>query len=123
MQQAIILILTFITVIIKNAAIAQEIKIVSNADSSVLPYATVTNHTRLSIISSDQNGVARVVAVAGDTLLVSYVGYKTAVIRFNGKRIQIVSLLQTKKTLAAVTVHACRKHQEFSYNNFGEIKS
>lgn len=85
--------------LVGQISFAQSIRVMTTDDSSPLPYATVTNHTHPYVVSSDIDGIAHVAATIGDTLSVSYVGYKTAVLRSNGDKLQIVSMLKVEKIL------------------------
>lgn len=116
-----ITLLLIATVLVRHNTVAQQIKVISSVDNSPLPYATVTNRTHPWVVSADRNGIAQIAAVPGDTLTISYVGYKTALLRFNGNNVQ-VSLLQDQKILPLITIHSCRKTKEFSYNNIKAIK-
>jgi hypothetical protein len=122
MQRAISFTIVFlITILSGHKTVGQEIKVISSFDNSPLPYATVTNHTYPSVTSCNKEGLAKLTAFAGDTISVSYVGYKTAVIRFSDKT-QIVRLVPDQKLLPVITLHSCRKPKEFHYNNFDDYK-
>lgn len=99
------------------SASSQEIRVISSADNSPLSYATVTNYTHPFVCSSDKNGVAKMPAIIGDTLSVSYVGYETALFRFDGNNAGVVTLLQERKILPPITVHNCRKTKALKYKN------
>lgn len=103
-------------------AITQNIKVISNIDKSDLPYATITNHTHPSVISSDRNGLAKPAVVIGDNLSVTYVGYKTARFRFNGDTFQIISLQRDQHILPQITIRNCRKTNQFLYTNYKSRK-
>ena len=96
---------------------AQQLRVISSVDSSPLPYATVTNHTHPLMYSSDKNGVANLTAQIGDSLSISYVGYKTQAVRFNGKQVQVVNLLREPTTLPTITLRNCTTTKEFKYKN------
>lgn len=106
-----------IFVFITKSAFTQEIHIVCATDNSPLPYATITNHTHQWVISADKNGEAKISVSVGDTLSVSYVGYKTAVFRYTGDHVQLVSLIQVQYFLPEVTIRNCRKSKEVLYKN------
>lgn len=104
-------------VFITQSAFTQEIHIISATDNSPLPYATITNHTHQWVISANKNGEAKISVSVGDTLSVSYVGYKTAVFHYTGDHVQLVSLIQVQYFLPEVTIRNCRKSTEVIYKN------
>lgn len=123
MQRIISLLVVLIsTILVGRNTAAQEIMVVSNVDSFPLPFATVTNHSRPSIVSTNINGVVNLKGEIGDTLSVSYIGYKTAVLLFNGDKIIVVRLEPTQKILPEVVIHNCKSDKEFNYNNFKGTK-
>mgnify|MGYP001619374851 FL=1 len=123
MQRIICLVVVLIsTIVIGHNTVAQELKVVSNVDNLPLPFATVTNHSRPSIVSTNINGVVNLKGNIGDTLSVSYIGYMTAVLLFNGDKILVVRLEQAQKMLPEVVIHNCRSVKEFNYDNFKGAK-
>jgi hypothetical protein len=112
-------VLTFLTL---AKAISQEIKVVASSDNVPLPFATITNHTRPLVVSTDRDGAAHITAMVGDTLSISYVGFKTALLRFGGDKVQVVRLLPDQKALPDVTIYACKRTKEFIYKNFEYAK-
>ena len=103
-------------------ASSQQLKIISSIDHTPLPYATVTNHSHPSLISANIDGIARPVAAIGDSLSVSYVGYKTAFIRFDGSQLMVVTLVREKVILPPVTIRNCAKTREFTMKNYETVK-
>lgn len=106
-----------------NSMVAQEIRITSRADDAPLPYATVVNRNQGIITSADVNGKTQLAAAVGDTLSISYVGYRTAVLRFSGQKELLIRLTQEQRTLPEVMIHHCSRTQEFNFSNFETEKS
>jgi hypothetical protein len=101
-----------------HKTLAQEIRVVSKLDNSPLPYATVTNHSRSSIVSCDDYGIAHLSIEKGDTLTISHIGYKTVTITYSGNLVQIIYLIPQQVSLPTVTVRTCKETRELTYRNF-----
>ncbi|MGH2552222.1 MAG: hypothetical protein ACRDEB_00805, partial [Chitinophagaceae bacterium] len=98
MQRKVIFLLILISsILVGYNTVAQEIKVFSGVNDSPLPFATVTNHSHPLIVFSDMNGVVHLSGSIGDTLSISYIGYKTARLVLNGDKIQVVRLLPSQK--------------------------
>jgi hypothetical protein len=97
---------------------AQEIRVISAADNAPLPYATVTNRTHPLVVSADATGTAHIKAAAGDSISVSYVGYKTALLLFNGDKVQAISLRRNQQVLPDIKVYSCKRTKELTYDNY-----
>lgn len=109
-------ILLFIFSLNVSYCFSQTIQVVSN-DNAPLPFATILNFNRSSIGSADEKGIFQSNAIKGDSLSVSFVGYKTTNLIFNGDKIQQVMLIQEKITLPTVNIEKCKKEKKTKYGN------
>ncbi len=96
---------------------AQNIKVVTGVDSLALPYATIINHSNPSIKTSDKNGLAKIIAHTGDTISISYVGYKTAHFSFGSAEIEVIRLFQEQINLPPVIIRNCPNYKTLTYSN------
>ena len=96
---------------------AQKFKIISAEDGAALPFATLINFTHPNLVSSNTNGIAELTAQNGDSIAVSYVGFKTRSFVFNTDTSTTIQLLKETVLMPPVTVQKCKKERRFSYIN------
>lgn len=91
--------------------------IVSKDNNQPLPYASVVNHTYHQLLFSNENGKVEHEFKAGDSISISYVGYRNQSFIFNGKEILSIKLSMQPSKLTEITLHACKKWEKQSYTN------
>jgi len=96
---------------------AQQFKIISAEDGAVLPFATLINFTHPIIVSANANGIAELNAKNGDSIVVSYVGFKSNSFVFNSNSNQTIRLIKAIEILPPVLVQNCKKMKSFTYGN------
>ena len=88
---------------------AQQFKIIAAEDGAALPFATLINYTHTNLVSANVNGIAELTAQDGDSIAVSYVGFKTTSFVFNSKIHQTIRLFKETNMLSMVTLLVCKK--------------
>ncbi len=93
--------------------------VVSEGDLSALPYTTVFDKTIRRGVISDYYGFFSMVAMPGDTLFFSYIGYKTSAYvipdTLTEKRYSIIHMLQHDTlNLPTVTVYPWPSREDFA---------
>jgi hypothetical protein len=83
---------------------AQQFKIISAEDGAALPFATLINFTHPIIVSANANGIAELNAKNGDSIIVSYVGFKSNSFVFNSNSNQTIRLIKAIEILPPVFV-------------------
>lgn len=102
-----------------------KLKIVSAEDKSILSYATIRNVTKNVAFSASKEGEASLKGI-GDSIIVSYAGYKDLSF-INNKEDKVVTLYRVKKFLPEVIVFSCVKMKTFFLKNaltprkYGEV--
>jgi len=96
---------------------AQQFKIISAEDVAALPFATLINFTHPIIVSANVNGIAELNAQNGDSIAVSYVGFKTTFFVFNSNKSTIIRLFKETVLMPPVTIQKCKKERSFSCIN------
>ncbi len=96
---------------------AQQFKIIAAEDGAALPFATLINYTHPNFVSANENGIADITLQIGDSIAVSYVGYKTTSFIFNSNTSTNIHLFKEKNVLPAITVMECKKMKELTYDN------
>jgi len=96
---------------------AQEFKIIAAEDGSALPFATLINYTHPNLVSANANGIAELTAHNGDSITVSYVGFKNTSFIFNSNTDETIRLFKETNMLSLVTLLACKKIKKFKYSN------
>ncbi|MFT3912093.1 MAG: carboxypeptidase-like regulatory domain-containing protein [Ferruginibacter sp.] len=93
-----------------NAFSQTQLKIVSAIDNSALPYANITNLTMQQVYSANSRGAFQLNANEGDSIRISYVGYKSKdyVFKMNEKTETIV-LSKDISLLKPVIISTCKK--------------
>ena len=71
-----ILVLLLIILLTLPSFCQQRFKIISGEDDSPLPYATIVNFTKKYYLSASKTGEAIIDVLPGDSIIISYVGYK-----------------------------------------------
>jgi hypothetical protein len=101
---------------------AQQFKIISAEDGAALPFATLINFTHPIIVSANANGIAELNAKNGDSIVVSYVGFKSNSFVFNSNSNQTIRLIKAIEILPPVLVQNCKKMKSFKYRNKNAVK-
>ena len=114
-------ILLFIFLLNVSHCFSQQIQVISEHNHVPLPFATLVNLTHPSMASADEAGILNLNAVIGDSLSISFVGYKTTNLIFNGDKIQQVKLVQEKITLPTVIIEKCKKEKTIKYGNTDSV--
>ena len=96
---------------------AQQFKIIAAEDGVALPFATLINFTHPIIVSANANGIAELNAKNGDSIIVSYVGFKSNSFVFNSNSNQTIRLIKAIEILPPVLVQNCKKMKSFTYGN------
>ena len=96
---------------------AQQFKIVAADNGSALSFATLINYTHPNFVSANENGIADLILQNGDSITVSYVGYKTTSFIFNSNTSTNIRLFKENRVLPSVTVLKCKKSKELEYGN------
>ena len=96
---------------------AQQFKIVAAEDGSVLPYATVINYTHPTIVSANANGIVELNPQNGDSIAVSYVGFKTLSFIFYPNFSPNIRIFKENNVLPPITVLKCKKFKKMKYSN------
>lgn len=93
-----------------------KIKIISGEEKFALPYASIINKTSNHFFSANEYGEALLYGNFGDSILISYAGYKD-VSFVNKKEEKIVELFLLHKFLPEVFVFKCKKGNTFLLEN------
>ena len=96
---------------------AQQFKIISAEDGAALPFATLINYTHPNLVSANVNGMAQLAAQVGDSIAVSYVGFKNTSFIFNSNTDETIRLFKETGVLPPITVINCKKMKQFKYSN------
>lgn len=96
---------------------AQHFKIIAAEDGEALPFATLINYTHPNLVSANANGMAELSAQNGDSIAVSYVGFKNTSFIFNSNIDHLIRLFKVISVLSPVTVQNCKKMKKFKYSN------
>ena len=83
---------------------AQQFKVVTAEDGSALPFATLINYTHPNLVSANANGIADFNVQDGDSIAVSFVGFKTTSFVFNSNVSTNIRLIKESSYLPPVTV-------------------
>jgi len=100
---------------------AQYFKIITAEDGTSLPYATLINYTHPNIVSANAKGIAQLTAANGDSIAVSYVGFKTTTFVFNVNSSPNIRLFKEIVVLPPITVHNCNQWKPLKYSNEDNI--
>ncbi len=119
MKHLIILALLFIST---NCIAQINISIKSEQTRQSLPYATVANITKKKVFSADASGSILMAADAGDSLVISYVGYENKVVIWRNKPEEIILLQDDENMLAPLVFKACEKMIRIKDQHFGTEK-
>ena len=101
--------------------IAQHIKIVADEDGTPLQFATLINHTHPNLVSANVNGLAEMNAMNGDSIAVSYVGFKTSSFIYNSNASQTIRLFKDANVLSTITIVNCKKMKQMEYSNKDDV--
>ncbi len=96
---------------------AQHFKIINAEDGAALQFATLINYTHPNLISANINGIAEMPAQNGDSITISYVGFKTISFIYNINSPQTIRLFKEAVVLPPVTVVNCKKMKQSEYSN------
>ena len=97
------------------ASTSQTIMVISSEDHSPLPYATVTNHSKPYLVSANKEGLAKMEGKPGDTISITYIGYKSVVHYLTSDTLQLVRLIRDAKTMVPITIKTCKTPEEKSF--------
>ena len=100
---------------------AQQFKIIAAEDGAALPYATLINYTHPNLVSANVNGMAQLAAQVGDSIAVSYVGFKNTSFIFNSNTDETIHLFKETGVLSPITIINCKKMKQFKYSNKDSI--
>lgn len=104
-------------------SIAQtKIKVVSQQNYSSLPYASIANITIKRTFIANENGIAFLNIDKGDSIQISYVGYKIFAYRSKGTTSEIIQLIPETQLLKEVVIQKCKLTNEISIRNFSKPK-
>lgn len=94
-----------------------KFKIISGEDGSSLPFATIVNFTKKSYLSASKTGDANIDVSPGDSLIISYVGYKDVGFTYNEEHKELISLYRSTKILPGIFVFNCKTKKQFVLKN------
>jgi hypothetical protein len=112
-----ILVLLLIILLTLPSFCQQRFKIISGEDDSPLPYATIVNFTKKYYLSASKTGEAIIDVLPGDSIIISYVGYKDVSFSIKAEHEKIISLYRLNKFLPEVFVFNCKKKEKFVLQN------
>ena len=101
---------------------AQRFTIIAAEDGAALPFATMVNLTHPNIVSANVNGIANLTAQNGDSISISYVGFKKTTFIFNSDTTTNIRLFKEAEVLPNITVVKCKKMKQFKYSNKNDAK-
>ena len=119
LQTAIYFTITFL--LSSSFASAQNFKVIAAEDGAALPFATLINYTHPNLVSANANGIAALPVQIGDSIAVSYIGFKTTAFIFNSNTTQTIHLLKETNLLPRFTVVNCKKMKKLKYGNTDSI--
>jgi hypothetical protein len=89
----------------------------SSEDHTALPYASIVNHTKHSLLFTDEQGNAAVNFTNGDSISISYIGYQMIKTVFTSKQKQDYILKQNQNLLEPVQIQNCKNWSGSDYTN------
>jgi hypothetical protein len=92
-------------------------KIVSGEDDSSLPFATIVNFTNKSYLSTSITGEAIISVSPGDSLIISYIGYKDFGFTYNSEREKLIPLYRSAKVLPEIFLFNCKTKKKSILKN------
>jgi hypothetical protein len=102
---------------IASASFAQlSIHVKSAEGAQSLPFATILNTTKHQLYFADENGILSANFQLGDSLLISYVGYKSLKAQISQPAHTFI-LVPSEGTLPTVTIGSCKLSQKHTYSN------
>lgn len=96
---------------------AQQFKIIAAEDGAALPFATLINYTHPNLVSANVSGIADLTAQEGDSIAVSYVGFKTTSFVFNTNTSPIIRLFKETVLMQPITIQKCNNEKSLLYIN------
>ena len=96
---------------------AQNFEVIAAEDGAALPFATLINYTHPNLVSANANGLAELSVQNGDSIAVTYVGFKNNSFIFNSNTDETIRLIKETGVLPPITVINCKKIKKFKYSN------
>ncbi|MEO8771827.1 MAG: hypothetical protein ABI402_17150 [Ferruginibacter sp.] len=94
-----------------------KLTIISGEDGSSLPYATIVNVTKKYNLSASKTGEAIIDVSPGDSIAISYVGYKDVGFIISKEQEKIISIYRVTEILPEIFVSNCKKMKQFVLKN------
>jgi hypothetical protein len=98
-----------------------KLKIKSGEDDSLLPYATIRNFTQDYSMSANSIAEAIINGNYGDSVIISYVGFKDMSFIVDARLQKSITLYRTFKFLPDIQVFNCKKIKTVTLKNQFEI--
>lgn len=95
----------------------KTIHLVSKETNQPLPYASIVNHTKHQLFFSNEKGILEHGFENGDSISITYVGYRKLDLIYNGIENLSFKLELLPSLLTSLTISACKKWKKDLYSN------